>query len=399
MSGYDFNDVLLPAFLIYIVAYILSFLLTKSVLLSFFLSVIKSLLFVIYFVFVFDGSYVLGDDLKYLEGGKILYDNKISIFNIGENTALLSGLVGGTHFGYYPYNAYAFKFFGFNYFSPVALNIIISVLIAYIAVRFTASELKYNSSLKRLFFIFLMLHPEMLTWSTVYNGKEVLVLLLHVLLIWGVSLLYSGKVLKSFIVIAIALTALVFMRFYIIPIFIAALVITTLLHTRSKGKKILAAFLSVAVFAFLWSNYLGTLSSAYNAIISNFVNPIYGVFRFLLSPLPFNVEDKYQFLYISISYHWLVIPFAILGGVLLYKIKTPFFRFLFIYSLLILLLYSIYGELQGVRHRFQLLYILALFQFTGLLMIVKNSTINARMAGKTKLIAYRKLDFKRNDKN
>ncbi len=85
----------------------------------------------------------------------------------------------------------------------------------------------------------------------------------------------------------------------------------------------------------------------------------------LLTPIPFNTQEAYNFLNIPALFHWLSMPFILNGIFYIYRVKTGFSRFFIIYLSLFMLLYGVYEELQGPRHRVQLDYAFALLQFFG----------------------------------
>jgi len=103
------------------------------------------------------------------------------------------------------------------------------------------------------------------------------------------------------------------------------------------------------------------------AIQEAFVNPVYGFVRMALTPIPFNTEENYAFLDIPAVIHWFLMPFVGLGVIRVYRIRTTFSQFFLAYVLVFFGLYAVFGELQGPRHRVQLDYAWAVFQFMGVM--------------------------------
>ena len=98
-----------------------------------------------------------------------------------------------------------------------------------------------------------------------------------------------------------------------------------------------------------------------------------------LPPIPLNTTEATAYLDLPAAIHWLLIPFAVFGGYKIYQLKTPFSRFFLVYFMTFVGLYSMFGELQGPRHRVQLDFALAVFQFAGVLALVRDSRRAAAM--------------------
>jgi hypothetical protein len=64
-------------------------------------------------------------------------------------------------------------------------------------------------------------------------------------------------------------------------------------------------------------------------------------------------------------------PFFIFGLQKVWKMRTPFSRFMVAYLIVFLGLYATYGELQGPRHRVQLDFAWALLQFIGAMAVMR----------------------------
>ena len=206
------------------------------------------------------------------------------------------------------------------------------------------------------------------------NGKDILVLLLHVLLLQAVALFYRNRLRDALLLGAPIVMMLFFLRFYVPVLFVVALLLGTIFAGRIRDRTRILYLLLGSILAGLIFYWLGQANIQYavSVIQEYFVNPLYGFIRILLTPIPFNTEPEYAFLNIPAVFHWLLMFPATIGAVSLIRRREPFSRFFIMYLFVFIGLYSIFGELQGPRHRVQLDYALAILQFTGLLIMVKN---------------------------
>ena len=130
MSPFELNVLIWPATAIFISTLIVGFYSTRWLLVSFFSAVVKAAIYLSYYGFIFNGDFTFLDDWSYLDGGHQFLGMDIGLLNIFDNwdQALMIGR--GDHFLYYLYNAYAIKYFGDGYYAPVAINGILSVIVA-----------------------------------------------------------------------------------------------------------------------------------------------------------------------------------------------------------------------------------------------------------------------------
>ncbi len=370
INSYDLVLLFLPTIFIFFVTFITSVVFTKWIAFSIFLAFVKSTIFLIYFSIFFDGTYTFWDDWAYIEGGKKLYFKDIGITNLIDSFQYLLLIGKGNHFIYYLYNTYSFRIFGEGYYAPVALNIILTSFIAYIGARLAFNEFYFSRKSEKLFFIFLMLHPDILAWSNVYNGKDILVLLIHVIFLTTVSLYLRGRIIVSIILMIPIVTTLLFLRAYVPLLFGIALILSNLIINK-KGKWVYFIVSLIITSTILFSVGQNFLQYSWLVLQNSLVNPIYGFVRFLLTPIPFNTELNYSFLNIPALIHWILIPFVFIGIHRVWYLKTFFTRFFIIYIFVFLSLYSIFSDLQGPRHRVQLDFALAILQFVGLMVVLK----------------------------
>ncbi len=364
MNPFSFYDLFLPITVIFGVTFFTSQKVANNIAISALTALVKSGAFAIYFGYVFDGTYTFLDDWSYLEGGRDLLFQGIGLTNLIENWEYTLTIGRGDHFVYYLYNTYAFRLFGEGYYAPVALNVILTIAIAYLGARLAFNEFEMSKMASRWFYFYLLLHPNILAWSNTMNGKDILVLLLHVILLTIISMFLRAHYIKALCLAVPVILTLFFLRFYVPIMFGAALILCSIFLNWRIQFKYLVLSVGFAISSFFWIGESG-FQYAFSSLQENFVNPIYGFIRILLTPIPFHTEENYSFLNFPALFHWISMPFVIFGMMRLWRIKTQFSVFFVTYFLTFLGLYAVYGELQGPRHRIQLDYALDILQFMG----------------------------------
>ena len=379
-NAFDPDVLLWPASAIFIFTLLAALLAARNPPGAILAALLKAGIFLAYFGWAFDGTFTFLDDWYYLKGGARLRDAEAGMTNLTENWELLAEVGGGYHVVYYLYNAYAFRIFGEGYYAPVACNILLTALIAGFGARLAVREFGLTRRQEKCFFYFLLFHPDILAWSNIINGKDILVLLLHVLLLFSTSLFYGARLRGALLLGLPAACVLLFLRYYAPVLFAAALVGGAILSGRAGiPSRVLHLSLSgVAAGALLIRLGGYGIEYAISRIQEHFVNPAYGFARFILGPIPFNTETAhaaYAFLHIPMLLHWMLMPFAALGFARAFRIRTAFSRFFLLYLLAFCGLYAVYGELQGPRHRVQLDYALAILQFLGFTLVFGKAKI------------------------
>lgn len=380
VSSFDLYTLLWPAIAIFMLCLVVTYKATKWPAIAIFAAFVKTLFFVTYFGWLFDGTFTFLDDWKYLKGGEMLLNTGVGVSNIADNWALLLSIGGGKHVLYYLYNTYAFRLFGVGYYAPVALNIILTIMIAFLGARLATQEFGLSYKQGKLFYLFLLFQPDILAWSNIMNGKDILILLLHVLLLQAVALLYRKRLLYAFLVGVPIVMILAFLRFYVPILFVVALLLSTVLSGRIRIKDRILYLLLGSILTGVILSWIGQegLQFATSRIQAHFVNPFYGFLRMLLTPIPFNTAPSYAFLDIPALFHWLLVPFVILGVYSLRKRQGVFIGFFLVYVFVFISLYAVFGELQGPRHRIQLDYAFAILQFIGLMVFAQSMKFSFR---------------------
>jgi len=366
---FDVGLLLFPGIVLFISLFILGYLGSKSLAIAWSIATIKTSLFILYFGFLFDGTYTSLDDEVYLTTGQQLYQlfgGDISEIRIDQ----MQAIVGGTHIIYNIINAIAFLFFGEYYFSPVVINIIISAFAAVISVRIIKEQKILRETQLNYFFILLCLHPELLSWSTVFNGKDTLVLFMNVLLLHSVSLFILQRKMAAFFTGFLAIFVLLGLRFYVPFIFGLSFLIYLIIYKKLNLKKVLN-------FGFILSLFLlfvvpwDFLSYSLEVYKQEFINPLTGVVHFMLTPRPFFTDEIHGFLNFASLINWILFPIFLMGIYVGFKSRNKFIYFLLAYLLIFTLFYGGIFAFNGPRHRLQLLFAIATFQFIGLQWFVR----------------------------
>ncbi len=345
---------------------VLSFLFTRSPVASLTAALLKAALFLFYYHSVFDGTFTFLDDWAYLRGGETLLGDGVRVFNMLAHVRELFQAGRGLHFTYYLYNAEAIALFGHAYWAPVGLNICLTFVAAGFIMRVLEQGLGASRAVSRGAFFFVALHPDILVWSTIMNGKDVLVMTLIGAFTYAVSCGSQQRTRYAVLVGGSACALLLFTRYYVPLMLLAALVIA--LVVSRGGHRRFAMNLAVlgGIAVVVTTIGIATFSDIVRLFREDFVNPIYGLVRFALTPIPFNASREYAFLNLPQVFHWLMFPFLICGIIEIWRQKSLTGRFLTIYFFLAVVLYASYGELQGPRHRVQIDGAIAIYQFFGI---------------------------------
>lgn len=361
-------SLIFPSIIIFILSIYFSIKLTKNLKFSLFISIIKVFL---YFYFQNNNLITIGDDMSYFNFAKKLNDNNITIINfIFELDKVFNIVSLDSAIGYYLINLSAFHLFGEYYSSPVALNIIICILISYFSTQLFLKENLLSADNYKLFYIFISLNPIILTWSSILNVKDMFVMLLTLCLMYGSSLFFEKKYLKSFLLILFSSIFLFYTRYYLPVIFILTLFLVWITSRKNLKSTFLIISSLVVIFFFYNSAIMGISAEIqkypYNAFL--------GVIRMLLTPVPFSISEQYDFLFFSSIYKFLIFPMLILGIISSYLkfSKIKFFKIVIFYLIILLILIGSYEKLQGPRQRLQIEFLLIYFEFIGLLILAKS---------------------------
>jgi hypothetical protein len=385
-------ELIFPSIMIFLIGLFVSLLVTKNIVISLFIALIKSFIFFIYFSLIFSQSHTFeSDDIFYLGQAKDFIDKDINyiyqyissiylIFTAYFSEATLSEVLAPDmlyiititkfHFIYQLYNAFSFDLFGYyHYSSPVALNIILTFFSGYLLFKLL-SLLAINKKIISLFYIFYIFHWYVYIWSGFFNFKETLVqfiLIIFTYYFFKYKLLTLNKI--DIVVITLAIIISLNLRLYVFIIFTLSIFVTNIIiRTKNKELKLKFIYLALSIIiavisVALYMKFSGKIEFSIFKIIT-------GGFRMFLMPIPFNISDNFPSYLFPSFLHWLFLPFFFLGVISLYKINKNTLL-LAILLILFMLLYGQYDNLQGLRHRGQVEYLIILYQYFGLVYFLK----------------------------
>lgn len=311
---------------------------------------LKTLLFMGYFLFLYDGTWSFQDDYQYLGHAKTAFAygyDPITLLSSG-GFEFLTGITSGKHILYPYWTILSCWIFDLSYSSPVAMNIILTFvgagLIKRLALEYIA-DIRYANGLA----VFWLIHPELLSWSTVSNCKDVMVVVLFLQLAWGLVIFSAkdGRRMKGILIASTAVLALLFLRYYL-PVIVLSSFALAKMGFYISLKKIVLAVLAVGIALFLAPS--GVLLHLLQELRPSGMG--FRLFHFVLQPLPWNIEAGYSFLTLSAIFHWVALPFAVIG---LYGMRrSPVVKFLLVFGAFIILMAAAVPILETIRHRLQI---------------------------------------------
>jgi hypothetical protein len=345
-------------------------------------SAAKALLPMLYFAFVFDRSWTFLDDWGYFDNGQVLIQsgyNPFSFFFHANSLLTLFILVGGHHVLYDWYNFLGQWVFGGFYFAPVFINVGLTFGIAYMVYRMALLS-KCGKQYAQWLFVFMCLHWELLAWSSLVNLKDTLVLFLTVALLYtGMRFIDTRR--KRYIVgVALLVFLFYWIRFYV-PLIMLLSAFAYLLPSAPMRAKVWSTMLIGALVAGYgayagWGELLGaagTLNLGSRIIL--------GTVKMALSPQPWSIDPNYSFLLLPSLLHWLMLIPTVIGCFMLWH-EVPRARVPIVYLLVALVAYGAgLDELQGPRHRVQLIFIYAWGQFHFLWYLLPRTACKPSTAG------------------
>jgi len=314
----------------------------------------------VYFAWCYEEQWLLADSVEYFEMGKVLVDGGYTPFEI-DTYFQLTFLSGGPHIMYGLLNFLSQYTFGTYYYVPVFLNIFLTYVSAYYLfriARFSGFSVAYSGSL----FMFFVMHWDILTWSSFLNLKDILVLTLSVILFYYLLQVEVKQSLKNFVILLFLCFCFYWLRFYIPLLAMIAFLINISLNRLSikllKNVVVVSFVTGVVVY------YVGIESISNNAekLDINTSSLVIGVIRMLFTPQPWSLSSSYSFLAFSSWLHLVFFLPMCVGGFLLWR-GSKSARVCIVYFIIAILLYGSFSELQGPRHRVQLLFILTWMQF------------------------------------
>jgi hypothetical protein len=365
LQPYLLSDLFAPAVMVFFGTLAIALHMTRAVAMSMVSAVLKAGFFLVYFGYFFHGDFTFKDDITYLSEAALFSANGVTIWNLFQHLPLILG-TAGNHFIYQIFCTYALYIFGPGYFAPVSINILSTAVIAAVGCKIAELEFGLIGQWRTVTFFVLLFDPFIFAWSGLINGKDVLVLLGHAMMLYGFMFVYRGKVWRAVAVILPTVLVLFFLRFYVPLLFVVVFMLSISMGAGRRWLGRLLLLSAVGLGGVVAVIGPGTLLSSLERVRSDFVNPVYGVTRFLLTPIPFNTDPSYRFLEIPAVLYWLFLPLLAWGVILVARLRTSYSKFFLVYCVVFVSLYSIYSELQGPRHRLQLEFAIVVFGLVAL---------------------------------
>lgn len=328
---------------------------------------IKVAIPLLYFAHDGFGAIHLSDDLEYYYDALVLYQQGLTVglfLAAPGSLSLFVDAVGSQHVVYPFWNLAAFSMFGPYYFSPVLLNVGATFAAGWFFAR-VLGRMGFEPGYRMAALVFFLLHWEVVVWSSLLNLKDNLVMVLTLATLHAFILLFERPRLVLFLWGILLLAGLAYLRFYA-PLLVGAAVFLHLLRERGAGGR--AATLLILLIG-IGGLFLGILEPAIKA--ASWLQPqtlLWGLPRFFLTPLPWNLTESSAYLFIPSLLHLLLILPALAAVPFLWA-RGGAARFLLVYGAVIMLLYSVTPDLQGVRHRAQIAFLFAWLQFHALWML------------------------------
>lgn len=371
MQPFPLIDLALPAIFILVAGFVITYAFTRRIVLSYWITVVKAGLFLLYFGFFFNGTYTFLDDWRYLDIGEQLAANGVGLMNLISHYKYIVSTVAGANVAYYVYNATAVQLFGSGYYAPVALNIVLTFVEAGLLMKAARAGLGMGQRAAIGLFAFLALSPDILVWSTIPNFKDTLVATGTAAAVYAVALVDQHRIGRAALLAVAAAFVLVITRLYVPLMLGIAFGITLFLSPRGRRNPWLWLLAAAALFFVMRYMGHGSLVDALRALRSKMDNPVVGVVRFLITPIPFHTAPGYGFMDLPQVIYWVLLPLMFYGIRCVWRKATISSRFIVIYFILMVLLYGSFTTLQGARHRVQIDGLVVIFQFYGLLALFR----------------------------
>ena len=238
----------------------------------------------VYFSVFWDGSWTFLDDFRYISHGQALLEQgytPVSVLLDPDGFSHLRALAGGSHFLYSWWNLTAMYFFGPHYYSPVFMNI----LLTFVAGLLLEGILKHGNfapSYRKAFFVFFMLHWDVVAWSSFINLKDILVMTLtagSLFLLISLQVRFSlPKVLGLYGCVFL----LLWIRYYVPVILLSTAVVWALFHRTARLRLLVTLTLPILPILLLL-DFGSRIDSEISALIYT-EEFSFNLIRFALSP-------------------------------------------------------------------------------------------------------------------
>lgn len=328
----------------------------------------KTLVAAAYFQWFYDGTWTVLDDQAYFRHGRVLLDagfDPASALLERKGLATLLLLSEGPHILYSWFNLLCQWLLGPAYWAPVFGNVLLTFAAARLLARLVR-DCGAEEGYARALALFFIVQWELLAWSSFLNVKDVLVMTLTMALLSPMLRLTREFRWRTLLLAILAGAVFLWLRFYVPLVAVLAFALHVV-HWRGlvRGRTLLVLGAAIAVAVLLRGQLLGLAG----LLQLSAANLAFGWLRTLLSPQPWSLQPGYGFLLVPSVLHFATLPFLAWGTWALIRRPGPA-RFLFAYAALVLMSVAAYPELQGPRHRIQLLFLIAWAQFHGAFLVM-----------------------------
>jgi hypothetical protein len=356
------------------------------------IAVVKAAIPLLYFARFFEGQWFMLDDYLFQQQGEVLLGwgyTPWTVLTTPYGWDLLNGLTDGQWL--YPWwNMLAQWLYGPGYWAPVFLNVVLTFVTGYFTAR-TLEDLGFSPRYVRFWLVFFLLHVELLAWSSILNMKDFVVLAMGSISLWcvvAVAKLYRERssdrrrpyVRKTAVYILIfAALWLPFksIRFYVPVLVLLALAAWGFLSLRWRWR---IAILASIPFAYRWA------LRAYAPFIE-YLQPAglaFGLLRFPLTPRPWSIQPNYTFLFVPSIVQWILFIPAVMAAATLWS-RNALARIPILYLLITIVFFAVVPEVQGPRHRVQVLPLIAWLEFHAIWLALASTS--RRVQGSPAVVA------------
>ncbi len=378
-------SILFTTLIVFFITLIILFKITNNIILSYFISFIKSFLYLFYYIFWLNKKFVAaGDNLKYLKYGKYLYNRNIDLLNFFLHYQYVFQLANGRDIIYYTYIAESFRIFGIGLYAPIAMNIILTDISALFFYKIIKDYIGFSMGNAIILTVYFLVEPFVVAYSTFFDGKGILVMCLLLICLYGIGkLIIEKNYFIAIISLFISNIYLLFLRFYypflILLAFIIANLIFQFINKQLFKVRNLLYFFILFLLIPIYFLKVYTLKASFAIVEHHFINPIYGIAHFILTPMPFHSSSNYGFFNIPALIYYLLLPLLLAGFWKSLKVKEQYMLIINMFFIIAVVFYGSFALLNGPRYRIPLVPIIIIYQFYGFLIFFKKSFIKGNL--------------------
>ena len=352
-------------FLITISVGFLAFILLRKLMPPHFLLIVilvKLIIPFVYFAWFFDGSWTFLDDITYYSTGKALINAGYSPLT-SEALAKQFMIAHSPQFLYFWFNHFTQYIFGPYYYSPVFGNVFLTFVAGYYLYKISLN-CGFGKDYSLGLLGFFLLQWDVLAWSSFPNLKDILALTITVALFYYLLLVRKKITWKNIFGVVLLMGLLSLIRFYLPLVVVLALVLDYLVGNvkLSKITKYSMIFIVTAGAFLVWYQGYSIMRSSHQLSL-NPLSCLQGTVKMLLTPRPWAVSPDYSFLLIPSIINVIFLVPMLIGARFLWR-DSKDVRLLIIYFILAIVLYGMsLDEVQGPRHRVQMLFVMVAMQY------------------------------------